>query len=355
MVNRSSTRSALALLVLSLIGCGGAEASSDTDELANPTPPSSDAGAGADASGTFASSVTPEPPPECPTLEPCHEFGDLFALVYESPANVELRDARGSFLLAFDSDAHAFVAYDAAPQMNDPNRLDFVEVRFDPRYDRVSVDRSGQALACEGASCDLVTFEAGDAVSTAHVPDELEARDLQFGCVAGAGIACFDEATKSWKVRLPPGALEHPIVAFAPLGGRAFVASDGRGDVFMIDRGHVTPLDVGTSEPIVSLTAGWQRNPQRWAGRTASGRLVVGSYEGGVLCDVELDRVSIEYGGALYGQRSDELVRQYFGCDRAELPAEISGLGEVGCGISNAPYVFDAHRVYAMPIRCVMD
>lgn len=359
---------ASAVLALSLAGCGGAEASA-TDESAHAPPLSSEAGVDGSAGdgtveaapdvhaeGPFVPSVTPETSPECPTLQPCKDSTEPFDLVYETPANLELREARGRFVLAFDADAQGFVVYEADRATADPDRLELSErVHLDSRYDRVHVDRTNQALACEGGACDLVTFEYGGDVSTVHVPDELHAVTFALGCVAGTGLACLDEATKTWAWRLPPGALEQPIVAFAHLGGEAFVASDGQGAPFILDQGHVTPLDVGTSEPVVSLSTGWRQERQWWVGRTVSGRLVVGSYLGAALCDAGVELATVEAYGSLYVKRGEELAATYWSCERSNLPANMTGFGVTTCGLSSIPFVFDAHRVYATPYECVMD
>lgn len=140
-------------------------------------------------------------------------------------------------------------------------------------------------------------------------------------------------------------------------GGGAFVASDGQGSAFTVDQGRATPLDVGAADPIVSISAsaGWYIQPQWWAGRTSSGQLVLGSYERGVVCDGEVERVTMDYLIGYSVKRGDVLVSGFMGCVRATLPSGVSGMGTATCGIASNPFVFDEHRVFAAPYECLFD
>jgi hypothetical protein len=324
-----------------------------------------DAGAGGSSDSEpaeleFVPSVVPADPPACRDLAECEDKGAPFSLVHEAPANIEFRAAAGSHVLAYDSDAQAFVVYESGTDPDvQPNQLALYEfLRLDPRYDRVVIGPH-EALACEGDSCDFGRVYSE--FSGVHVPEELHATAIARDCVAGAGIACLDEWTQTWSWKLAPGTLEHPIVAFASLGGEAFVASDGQGKVFVIDKGyiadkqHITPIDVGTSDPVVSLSAGWYGDLQQWVGRTSTDRLVVGSYKGGSLCDDDVEFATLDQGGVLIVKRADRLISGFKYCESSAVPPGMTGVGIGGCGIIGVPFVFDAHHVYAAPFTCVYD
>lgn len=330
-------------------GTGGAAADEDPD---------AGAGGGSDtepAEVALVPSVVPADPPACPKLDDCEDDGGPFSLVHEAPANIELRAAAGSRVLAYDSEAQAFVVYEARPDESvQPSPFVLHEsLRFDPRYDRLLLDPSYTALACDGGSCEF--GEAYGEFSAVHVPDELHAAAIARECVAGTGIACLEEQTKAWKWKLTSGALEHPIVAFAHLGGEAFVASDGQGKVFVVDKGQATPLDVGTSDPVVSFSTGWKGKLQWWVGRTSTDRLVVGSYKGGQLCEDDVQFATIPYNGVLIVRSAETLISGYTYCQRSAVPPGMSGVGVTNCGLPLIPYVFDAHHVYAAPFTCAYD
>lgn len=221
----------MGVVVLLAFACGetddaptaGVDADAGVDaEAASPDAP--DASSEPDAEKPFVPSVTPDGVATCPDTEGCHESTTPFSVLYEAPANVEFREAGSNEILAYDTEAHRFVAYDVQIGSMSGDQLVVREsFRFDLRYDRVHIDPAGDVLACEGASCDLRHL-IGDSFVT-HVPGDLHATTFDRRCVAGTGLACLEESTNRWVWYLRPEALEHPITTFAQLGGAAFVAS----------------------------------------------------------------------------------------------------------------------------------
>lgn len=353
----------MGVVVLSAFACGKSDdvpvddAGLETDagaDAAIPSPDAPDAGSKPDAEKPFEPSVTSDGLPACPKLDDCKEGTTPFSLLYEAPANIEFREGPTNGLLAYDTEAHRFVAYRVHQESMNGHQLTVDEqFRFDARYDRVHVDPAGEVLACEGASCDLRDL-TGDSL-LAHVPAELHATSFDRRCVAGTGLACLEDSKQTWIWYLRPEALERPITTFAYLGGAAFVASDGQGHVFVVDQGRIFPLDLGTTEPVVSLSSGWHISLQHWAGRTASGKLILGSYGGGTICDATVDLAFVDFMIGFVVKRGDMLAGGSMECGRTTLPPTATGLGVVACGISAAVFAFDAHHVYGRPFQCLVD
>lgn len=353
----------MGVVVLSAFACGKSDdvpiddAGLETDagaDAAIPSPDVPDADSKPDAEKPFEPSVTSDGVPSCPSLDDCKEGTASFSLIYEAPANIEFREGHTNGLLAYDTEAHRFVAYRVSPESMSGDQLSVGELfRFNARYDRVHVGPAGEVLACEGSSCDL--RDLTDDRFLAHVPAELHATSFDRRCVAGTGIACLGESKATWTWHLRPESLEHPITTFTRLGEAAFVASDGRGDAFVVDQGRIFPLGLGTTDPIVSLSSGWYVDGQLWAGRTASGKLVVGSYSGGTICDTSVDLAFVDFMLGYVVKQGNVLTVQSIGCGRIPLPPEATGMGTLSCGISAAVVPFDAHHVYGHPFRCLVD
>lgn len=317
--------------------------------------------AGATDAGTdladrpFTPSVTSVPPMKCSSVDECSLRETPYSLIYQSEPHIEFREALTNGVLAYDTRTKEYVTYELNLGSSQGDKYTVDERRrLGSSYDRVHAEHNRWLFGCKGASCDLLQ-PTETKEPPIHIPDELRATTLKGDCVGGTGIACYDENSKTWNWPLRPDAVERPIVAFAYLGGAAFVASDGR-KVFVTDQGHTHDLAVGTSDPVLSIAAGWHFLPQHWVGRTASGRLVLGSYGEATTCDASLESTKINDQAGLMILQEKQILRIVTTmCSRTSVPASMTGVGSMRCGLGNEPFVFDAHRIYATPVHCFSD
>jgi len=306
----------------------------------------------ADTDASAASELTePVDPDPCPEVEACsrNDWETPFSLVLEAPEDVELQAAEESRLLGYDGAAEQWVVYSAETEwttsFHPPNVGELR--RFETTYDRVQLSSTGVVLACARATCDLI--DSYRVKKIVRVPDEVAARTSNLGCVAGQGITCFDETQRQWSWMAAPASFGAPIAFFLRLGAVEFLAVDTNGATWLVRGNEVRPFDTGAGEPLVALAARSGVVGQQWLGRTASGRLVVGSLKGGRSCAVQVDAI-----GSAFFRQKDTLVRlgadNY--CWRTELPPNMSGVAFARCG---ATLAFDRHRVFSTSVMCPID
>lgn len=352
-------RRGVGIFVLWAFACGKSDGAPTPDggatNAGDPPPAITDAGSeadaenGADADASLTPSFPAGEPPPCPDDDACNAIESPFSVIYEAPANIEFRQAGTNEILAYDREARRFVLYDIGLEQLSSEQLVVRErFRFDARYDRVIIDPAVEVLACEGASCDLRRLDSDRLI--AHVPGDVHAVTLDRSCVAGTGIMCFGEQKGSWSWVLRPDALEHPIIAYA-----GAIVADDHGGVFVFDRGYVKPIDLGTKEPVVSLSARWHIAPSLWTGRTAAGQLLVGSDGNGRLCEQTVDLTFMDFMIGYVAKRGDRLTVGSIRCARSTLPLTATGVGVVACGIAAGVFAFDAHRIYGHPFKCWLD
>jgi hypothetical protein len=333
-------RTAIGLLLGTALALGLSPALSGCGE-----PPLA-AGGGADASEL----TEPVDPGPCPEVEACSqsEWETPFSLVHETPENVELKAADDSRLLGYDSAKRQWVVY--ATETEWSTDLHFATVgevrRFETTYDRVQLASSGFVLACAGATCDLV--DPYRMKKMVRVPNDVAARASSFDCVGGQGIACFDETQRQWTWMASPASFEAPIAFFLRLGARDFLAVDTNGASWLVRGNEVRPFDTGAGEPLVAVASRTGGVGQHWLGRTASGRLVVGSFKGGRTCSVSVDAI-----GPAHFRQQNTLVRLWSDhCTKRELPPETNVGPFDHCG---ATLTFDRHRVFSTAVMCPID
>lgn len=310
-----------------------------------------------DSGGGGAEPVTEAP--ACEDYGACSDQPDAFELLFEAPPSVELRQATADAVLGYDAGANQYVLY-SVRNSSDKVALPAVTEarRFAPEVDRVLIGTGGSGLACTGASCDL--WYVWDFLQTgemaAPIPGELDAQTVAGACVAGRGIACFEGvgAKPEWIWKANPDALAHPIIALARLDIDVFVASDGVGPAMIIDKGHVFPLDLGTTSPIVSLVAN-PNSRQFWSGLTASNELVIGDAGRGAICSPSAQVLTADGLVGVAMVSGDSLLRDVGTCQRFALPEGIIDVASTQCVAYVKPMAISARRVYGMPINCAYD
>lgn len=310
--------------------------------------PTADTG---DADASASELTEPVDPDPCPELEACsrNDLGMPFSLVLEAPENVELQAAEENRLLGYDGAAEQWVVYSAETEWSTSLHVPTVGElrRFETTYDRVQLSSTGVVLACAKATCDLV--DSYRVKKIRRVPDEVAARTSNLGCVGGQGITCFDETQGRWSWMAAPASFEAPVAFFLRLGAVELLAVDTNGATWLVRGNEVRPFDTGAGEPLVALASRSGVVGQQWLGRTASGRLVVGSLKGGRSCAVHVDAI-----GSAFFRQKDTLVRLGAdnSCWKTELPPNMSGVAFTRCG---ATLAFDRHRVVSTSVMCPID
>lgn len=314
-------------------------------------------GSGPATEGPYVPSLEPEGTLACADDSSCVDDPDEFELLYETPASIELLDATTNAALGYDHEAKRFVLYSVMLADYKTTALPTVSEagRFGPEVDRVTLHQDGLALVCAGASCEVwYAHEGGE--FKASIPNELEAKSVWRGCVAGRGIVCPEGSPSGdvWRWKLGPEVLSRPITTFAFLGGEMFIASDGVGPAMLIDQGHVFPLDLETTSPIVTLVAvGY--GSQYWSGLTASNQLIVGNAGGGIACGSNVRIVDTTYFTGRSSVSGDTLTYGGAVCHHAALPEGIIDVSTTQCGVETQRMAISAHGVYGREMGCAYD
>jgi hypothetical protein len=336
------------LLVGSFAGCARTQPQDDV---------SADAGLDAvgDGGGEEAVPLDPNAKVLCPP-DPatCTAGVAALSVAFETPASVELLQARGVRFLGRDSAFGAFVVYATGMQVSGELPTIAESFRLPARYTRATLGSEG-VLACDDAGCAVITRER-----SLPVPVPLSPSAISGPCVGGNGIACFDPSGAFSTLIAPAGA---PVAAFALLSDRQALVSSADGELRLLDSaGARAPFELARTEPLTSLesVAGYPMT-RVWAARTQSGFIVVGDARGGGRCDLKADDVKLAEFSSLQltflnGDRlvSAPLQAHYAkdGCQAVPVPPGTRGHTYIRCGVTGGPVVFDAHRIYAPPIMC---
>lgn len=346
------------MLLATVIACDGS--SSHVGFLAADAGDAGDAAAATnDATAPPAGGARgPTPVPGCFDDTQCAVSDGGFEEIFVAPDGVELREALGSEVLAFDSVAKQFLLYSlyVPPPRTDPLVAPVVSgpTPMAPTIERMTLLPAGNITWSAGGAALTI---AGD--GTSPIPDDVAATSADGFCVAGRGIKCLSHGHWDWLA--PPELFAAPIERFVELRelGEAPVMLIvlENGGASLLRNGVLEPFDLGTKERLASLSTNDVDSPAEWAAVTTDGKLVRGSLLGGQSCATTVRFGRTAHRTGLLVQQENRMLRPAYngGCYAYTTPPEIRAHGAVGCGLDLALFVMDSRRVYAQKLTCSYD